>query len=86
MCLNRMLFLCFLTSVSFLEFIGKQQSRALRNMLSEQRSGLTSEVQEDCAVDREVECPVDEIILQIHADYMIQWDHKSSQEGLHDGK
>lgn len=77
MCLNRMLFLCFLTSVSFLEFIGKQQSRALRNMLSEQRSGLTSGVQEDCAVDREVECPVDEIILQIHADYMIHWHHKS---------
>lgn len=41
-------------------------------------------VQEDCAVDREVECPMDEIVLQIHADAMIQRHHKSTQEGWHD--
>lgn len=62
--LNRMLVFCFLTSVSFLEFIGKQQSRALSNMLPEQRYGLTSAVQGDGAVDREVECSVDETVLQ----------------------
>ena len=38
--------------------------KALSNMLPEQRCGLTSAVQGDGAVDREVECSVDETLLQ----------------------